>query len=40
MSSEAIYIGTAILILIVLILGTIWIRKWAKDRKNPGERDL
>lgn len=40
MPSEAIYIGTLILILIVAILGAMWARKWAKDRRNPGEREL
>ncbi|MEJ5927279.1 hypothetical protein WG915_01450 [Corynebacterium sp. H128] len=40
MPSEAIYIGVVILLIVLAIVGTIWARKWAKDRKNPGERDL
>lgn len=40
MSSEAIFIGTIVLIVIVAILGAMWARKWAKDRKHVGERDL
>lgn len=40
MPSEAIFIGTIILIIVVAILGAMWARKWAKDRKNIGEREL
>ncbi|MDU0477695.1 hypothetical protein QVA66_00385 [Staphylococcus chromogenes] len=40
MSSEAIFILTIVLIIIVAIAGALWARKWAKDRKNPGEREL